>query len=335
MSGYIDDSFTAGPSFGQALRQILFVVLLMASLGAFFGLPKCQLKPLQLLKWLGFLVDSKAIEFRLGPRRMGKLQEALKELRENPSTSPRKLARIAGLLASAAHAVLPVTLYSRSFYEALSGRESWDQLFPTPKAVKETAEFWLENLEEWNGRRWWPRGTEIRVEVDASGVGFGGKVVLRNGTELQVAGTFTDEEASASSAEREVIGYAAAIKIVTEVAPEQVKGRSVLVTGDSQAGLAAIGRFRSTVPLIRSGLRKVLELCAKFDFDVVTRWVPRELLTEADARSREPDSSDWGIASGILQTLIRHFGVRIRIDLFASDPFHTTKRFVSKFYTPG
>lgn len=335
MSGYIDDSFTGAKSFGIALRQILFIILLMGALGAYFGIPKCQLEPLQIVKWLGFTVDSREAKFKLGTGRMAKLKEALVELKRAPSTSPRKLARMAGLLAAAAPAVLPVALYSRSFYEALSGRASWDYLFPTPSAVAEAAEFWLANLDEWNGRRWWPRGTTVRLEIDASGVGYGGRVVLQNGRELRLSGTFTGTEAASSSTEREVIGYAAGIELVSAVAPEQIRGRSVLITGDSQAGLTALGRFRSTIPLIRSKLQNVLETSARFDFDVVTRWVPREEITEAYARSREPDASDWGICAEILQKAASKFEVRVAIDLFASGRFHVTRRFVSKFYTPG
>ena len=53
LSGYIDDTFTAARTFGRALRQILLVVLGFGAIGAFFGLPKCELEPLLQLKWLG------------------------------------------------------------------------------------------------------------------------------------------------------------------------------------------------------------------------------------------------------------------------------------------
>ncbi|GAQ90096.1 hypothetical protein KFL_005990025 [Klebsormidium nitens] len=335
MSGYIDDSFTAAETFGRALRQILFIVLLMGALGAHFGIPKCQLEPVLLLKWLGFLVDSERTEFRLGKNRLEKLKEALKEMTESPSTTPCKLARMAGLLTSAAPAVLPVALYSRSFYGALSGKETWDELFPTPSAVAETAAFWLNNLDEWNGRRWWPRPAAVRAQVDASEVGFGGWAELPDGRKLEVGGTFTKGQAGASSAEREVIGYAKMMEVITEKVPSAVTEKAVILTGDSQAGLAAVGRFRSSVPLIRSALKRVLELCAKFRFDLVTRWVPREELAEADALSREPDASDWGISPSVFQKVTEYFKVKSTIDLFASDVFHVTRRFVSKYFTPG
>lgn len=204
LSGYIDDLFSAAKSFGKALRQILFTVLLFAALGAFFGLPKCQLLPLLRLKWLGFIVDSEAETFALTEARLQKITKALEEIVEQKLTSARAIAQLAGMLASAAPAILPVSLYSRSLYQALSKGESWDSLFPTPETVIETADFWRENLEKFNGRRWWARPKSVEVVMDASAVGFGGFVQTDSGRKFQVAGTFTLAEAQRSSTEREV-----------------------------------------------------------------------------------------------------------------------------------
>lgn len=335
LSGYIDDLFSAAKTFGKALRQILFTVLVFAALGAFFGLPKCQLEPLRRLKWLGFLVDSESESFLLTESRMLRLKQVLEEVVSLALTSPRVIAKLAGMLASAAPAILPVSLYSRSLYEALSNRESWDSLFPTPEAVVQTAKFWLANLGKFNGRRWWARPVAVNVVVDASGVGFGGFVQTESGRKFQLAGTFSRQEALRSSTEREIEGYAAALQVITEQAPEEIAGRSVMVTGDSQAGVTALTKFRSSVPFINSALKKVVELAGKFDFDVTARWVPRENLTEADALSREPDPSDWKLSPELFQQVIRFFSVQPTVDLFASGDLHVTTKFVSKYYTPG
>jgi hypothetical protein len=54
-------------------------VLFFAALGAFMGLPKCNLKLQLLLKWLGFLVDSKSEMFKVGDSKIEKLKSALRE----------------------------------------------------------------------------------------------------------------------------------------------------------------------------------------------------------------------------------------------------------------
>jgi hypothetical protein len=56
--GYIDDGHTAARTYGRTLQQGYLIIRLLAALGAFFGLPKCNLEPLQELKWLGFLLNT-------------------------------------------------------------------------------------------------------------------------------------------------------------------------------------------------------------------------------------------------------------------------------------
>lgn len=335
ISGYIDDSFTAAASQSRALRQMLLSVLLMAALGAYFGLPKCQLKPEKLAKWLGFLADSERAEFRLAPSKVQKIKEAFRELASESRTSARSLAKAAGLLASAAPAVLPVALNSRSLYDCLSGKEGWDTAFPNPEVVVETAKFWLENLDRYNGRRWWPRPANVSLYVDASGVGYGGYAFAPSGERLEIAGTFTREQAGTSSTEREVHGYVAALTVVAQTKPSEIKGAAVLLTGDSQSAISAINRFRSSKPFIQSELKRLLELASEQDFDVVARWVPRTELSEADALSGEPDQGDWALASQLFDLAVNVFGRKPDVDLFASEQFHVADRFLSKYYCPG
>jgi hypothetical protein len=87
--------------------------------------------------------------------------------------------------------------------------------------------------------------------------------------------------------------------------------------------------------MICSALKQALELSAAFRFDLTARWIPRGDNREADALSREPDPSDWGIKGTLLDRIISHFGVSIAADLFASDVNHVSGVFVSQFYTQG
>jgi hypothetical protein len=122
ISDYIDDSFIAAGTRARCLRQSVLSVLFFAALGAFMGLPKCNLWPQFLLKWLGFMVDSEQEEFRVGESKILKLKKLLEETIARPDTSPRKLAALAGKIPAHSRAVLPASLYSREFYFALKGK---------------------------------------------------------------------------------------------------------------------------------------------------------------------------------------------------------------------
>lgn len=108
-----------------------------------------------------------------------------------------------------------------------------------------------------------------------------------------------------------------------------------MVVGDSQSGINALTKFRSSVPFINSALRKVVELAGAFDFDVTARWVPRDNLNEADALSREPDPGDWALSPDVFQKATEFFSIKPAVDLFASGNLHVAETFISKYYTPG
>jgi hypothetical protein len=110
---------------------------------------------------------------------------------------------------------------------------------------------------------------------------------------------------------------------------------AILIEGDKQGAIAAINSFRSPVPEINNLLKGVFETCAELRADVIGKWIPRGELTEADALSREPDATDWGIASDVFDSACLHFGCYPSVDMFASDVHHTVDQFVSHFFTPG
>lgn len=335
ISDYIDDGVTAAATFARCLLQTVSSVRLLAALGAFLGIPKCKLTPEQVQKWLGFLLDSVRQRFLLSPSRLAKLKLQLTRILQADYVSARDLASLAGRIVSASPAVLPASLLSRPFFLALRGKVTWDALFHNQAAVKEAARFWLQNLDRFNGRPWWPSPVTIRTSVDASGVGYGGQIETYGKPPFQFRGTFSTEFASSSSAAREVAGYVAAVRSAFQVHPETLRGSSLLVTGDSQPAVSCINELRSPQPQIQELLRQLFDLCLEAECSVQARWVPREELPREDALSREPDASDWGLSPDLVYDIIQQFGVRPAVDLFASAVHHVTERFVSKYFEPG
>lgn len=281
------------------------------------------------------MVDSEAEEFRVGESKVQKLKKVLEEAIAQPDTSPRKVAALAGKILALSPAVLPAALYSREFYLALKGRLSWDEIFPQPQSVADTAKFWVENLDRYNGRKWWPKAVKLQATVDASAVGYGGLVRLGSEQPEPFTGTFAENERAQSSTAREVRGYAAALETAVNRFPERIRGAAILLEGDDQGAISALNHFRSPIPEINQVLRGIFRLCCENQFDVVAKWIPRESLVEADALSRLPDPSDWGLTASEQQKIFRHFGRRPTVDIFASDAHHVADKFLSLYYTPG
>jgi hypothetical protein len=344
VSKYMDYGFTAAATRLTCLWQALFTVLLQASLGGFHGPAKCQIEPVLVIKWLGFMLDSTRQTFEVGPSKIEKLKEFLRALLDRPAVSARDLAQVAGRIISMSPAVAPAALYSRAFFQAMKGNMSWDQLFPNPDEVQETLKFWLENMDQFNGRPWWPRPVSLRVSVDASGVGFGGILTSPSRPQVEFQGTFTAQEASGSSTLRGVLGYVGAVKMAAQVRPNELAGSSIVITGDNQGAVSCINNLRSPVAEINEALRELFNISSNLHCDILARWVPRDKLAAADALSREADPSDWGIEPGLYAMICRNifdiyniiiFDTIPLVDLFASDSHHTRDEFVSKTYSPG
>jgi hypothetical protein len=130
-------------------------------------------------------------------------------------------------------------------------------------------------------------------------------------------------------------GYEGAVEVITQIYPSLIKGSSVLIRGDNQGAIAALNHLRSPVPEIHARLENLFDLCLRFDFDLVARWIPRDQLSVVDELSRRPDASDWGLTKSVFSQVCKWSRVHPSVDLFASDVNHQTRKFVSQFYTPG
>lgn len=335
VSGYIDDGFSADESKAKCIWVLVRILRLFTHLGAHFSLPKCQLEPLQVAAWLGFVVDSISETFSISEKKLAKIVGALQSVLQADVITARDLAEMAGKLVSVAPAVLSALLFVRPFFAAMKGKESWDVAFDSPDAVKETARLFLSKLPEWNGRRWYSYPVGLSSSSDASDVGYGGFVQLPGKEPLEVAGTFTSKEAELSSTARELLGILATLKSAVQESPDGLKFSTCLITTDNLGASHALNKLKSSSPDVNEVLQRFFALCCDHKIDIRATWKPREELEAEDLLSRQPDASDWEISQAELKEILHFFHVRICVDLFASDTWHTVANFVSLRYTPG
>ncbi|GAQ83242.1 reverse transcriptase [Klebsormidium nitens] len=153
--------------------------------------------------------------------------------------------------------------------KAMQGRISWDEVFPTPLAAKTTAKLFLERLDDWNGRRWFPRRILIEAASDASDFGFGGSLHIAGSPPFHVAGSLTEAEVSQSSTAREMIGFLRVLQQAVLHHRPLLSGAAVLLVGNNQGAVAAVNSMRSSAPDVNTVLQEIFTLCSEGDFDVL------------------------------------------------------------------
>jgi hypothetical protein len=214
---------------------------------------------------------------------MEKLKQFSTSVLAKPSVSARDLAQVAGKIIPLNPAVAPAALFSRTFFQAMKGSKSWDKLFFSPKEVQAMLQFWLQNLDRFNGRPWWPNPVRLKASVDASGVGFGGILSAPSLAPKTFQGAFTSQEAVGSSTLREVLGYVGAVEVAATSFPDLLRGLAILIIGNNQGAISCINNLRSPISEINQALQRLFNLASSLWCDVMAKWVPQDLLQDADA----------------------------------------------------
>lgn len=105
--------------------------------------------------------------------------------------------------------------------------------------------------------------------------------------------------------------------------------------GITQAAVRAFKEFRTRTSEVNATLKKAFKLCVAHQITITAIWKPRDLLKSEDLLSQEADSFDWGLNDALVEKICDTFDVLPKLDLFASDSWHVTDKFVNQIYTPG
>ena len=250
----------------------------------------------------------------------------LSPLPESPS---KCLAKIVGKIISMNLAIGPVSrLRTRALYAAINSRCSWCDSVIIPTDAQEELLFWYHNIEYVNGKSIWfsPGATRVAYS-DASDSGYGGYVV-ELGPEV-AHGQWTEVESQQSSTWREL----KAIYLVLKSFANKLEGHTVKWLTDNQGAMYII-RSGSRKEHLQDGAMAIFELCFAHSIKLEIDWIPRSLNEYADAISRIIDYDDWSLNPSVFSFIDASWGPHT-VDCFASPYNNQTKRFHSRFWSPG
>ena len=117
--------------------------------------------------------------FTIPSEKINKLLAVIKNILMQNVLTPKQLAKITGQLSSMQLAIGPlVRLFTRNMYHEIENRTSWYEPKIISKETKAELEFWLNNINIYNGYTFKPRAlTTCLVFKDASDDGYGGFIL--------------------------------------------------------------------------------------------------------------------------------------------------------------
>ena len=324
---FIDDGINGQSGYKKAAEACSVILSDLKRAGFIVNLPKCQLIPLKVGKWLGVIINTHDMTFTVPKEKIEKLVLAIQGVLKQKYVSAKQLAKIAGRLSSMHMSIGPlVWLFTRNMYFQIESRQSWHDAYELFDKTKDELNFWLENIEKSNVFSFKPKPVTAKVVfTDASEEGYGGFVFNRLSEEI-CKGRFTFDECGSSSTSRELL----AIKYVLSSFGKILTGQAIQINTDSlnASRILSIGSSKTHLQEIAVDIFKY---CMINDIKLIPQWIPRSLNTIADEISKSVDTDNWSIDRYSFNKIQERFGI-FTFDRFADDLNTKTKQFNSKHF---
>ena len=356
---YIDDSFGSGSILtrSKSLKEqlasantVLYIYITVSfSAGFFLNLSKSVLRPVQVIRYLGIMIDSFHTKFYIPEDRVDNLLVLINKVLENNSGSIKQIESIVGKCRSMSIAVPAAKLYTRAQYAhlALLLKNNKDTNKQTQHPL---SKHFIEELSIWtklktaliNGTNWY--GTEhtyVRLQntlahTDASSRRWAGLFQTISHT-LTFSEDFSSKELLLHINEKEALALYRTLFQITIKHPNLLTGKKIVVHVDNQTLHSIFNRGGSSKQSFITAICKNLfwlQIHNRFHLDI--QWVPSER-NQADSMTREQVQNDILLNNNAFLELWKRFGP-FHMDLMASstntqrDPSGKSLPFYSRYY---
>lgn len=265
--------------------------------------PHKSVGPVQIIEWLGLLLDARAGKKPSLRLPEGKRKNYLEELVKFRSTfykceraPAREMAGILGRLNFACKAVYGGMMFMSRMWDRFRGvLIDWGRgsvkIANGVRDLQLDSEFWLD-LEWWIGCLSKPAHMLLRADDDCvwevrsgtDGSDWGsGQFVIMDGEEERMQCEWTPAEKSKPINWRELNGVLRMLKKWGA----RLKGAKLWMAVDNMTTFELLKRFRVSAPEMAELLRRIHKLCSEFEIYLVVVHVPGVDLTVPDEMSRE------------------------------------------------
>ena len=174
---YLDDLLIIGKDKECAEEAFQTTKSLLQALGFVVNLEKSQSQAAQEIEFLGFIINSREMTFRIPTARVKQIKNDTKQILQKEQVTVRELAHIVGVLASTRLAVLPAPLHYRAHQgqknEGLHHHLSYESMVTLSSQSREDLQWWINHLSRNNGKPIHHPPPNMVIESDASDTGWG------------------------------------------------------------------------------------------------------------------------------------------------------------------
>ena len=331
-SYYIDDSICMSQDEQDCQDKTSTIVDNLEALGFVVNLQKSALAPAQKITFFGFIIDSVEFKVFLTEEKVQKIVLKAKILLEKKVVVVRELASFIGLVINAFYAVFEAPLYYRALERnkllGLGSEMNYENKVSLTEGSLGQLQWWIDNVQERNGKDIRPSTISIRCRTDASLDGWGA-IDLYSDTPVQ--GRWNSQERLYSINYLELL----AIQFALQSLYKETSNVHIEIQSDSITAIKYVNDMGGITSEHMDGVAFSLwSWCMHRNIHVSAIHIPGVLNT-ADFYSRNfSDSTEWMLKPSVFDRLCSHFLINPDIDLFASRLNHQLDRFVSWFPEP-
>lgn len=323
---YVDDWWFAAPTFEAACNLRDFVLATFARLKLVVN-SKSELTPSQRVSFLGFIVDSSKMLFEVPMDKLKRLVALIKHLlnKKKKSASAREMAKVAGTLVSMARGLAPARIKTRALFRYINiVARDWHWNHPVQLTVETRRElqWWLANINKYNGRCPIRPARLLVLTTDASHVGAGAWITTRFGDTQPLAWDlgpapfqclWTAQESQMISSWRELMAVLRAMQHYRE----ELRNQNILVRSDNTVTVAYINNGGGRHEYLCRIAAEIWDIALRQCVSIEAEHIPGVDNEWSDALSRYFFPADYSLKPAYFRWVSNVFG-HFDVDRMAS-----------------
>jgi ribonuclease HI len=330
---YMDDILILGATSEQTLHLTQEVLQLLISLGWTLSWEKCHLLPSQIVEFLGWEFNFRALTVRTTrSRRKALLEDLSVFLRTASQRQFLTTKRLAALLGSLNF--LRLQFASASLYTAKLNamkthavRESgWAGRVRLTPAVSGELKWWMRTLTRNHPGQLRPDAPGATLVTDASPWGWGASLQLDQREPIRAWDSWDAMEREQTSNHKECLAVVRALETFRTLLAET---RTIRVLSDNTSTVYNIRKWKGVRRRIPA-LRRLATLCQTMHWTLSPQYIPGVQNSEADALSRMGSSGDYRLIDEAWRRILLVTPEQPTLDVFASHDTHVLPRYMTR-----